>query len=227
MTDPLIAQAFFPEGPDALALIAMGETTAFNIPPVIEPGTKWLYGMSVDWLAQFATRLSGQTLRQLIQERIVTPLGLEKDTFDSFITPAMDPLLAAIHIHPAPEVFIPTPIRLYQAEDAPAPGFAPVGSGCVYATLASFTAYLQTFLDPQKASKLLPIEVWTEAAQDDLAKRGLSLPDPFYETCTPSIAHSWGTYSRAKDGKAMQVGWSLLNMAIDRVEVRCSSSLLV
>jgi CubicO group peptidase (beta-lactamase class C family) len=58
-----------------------GDLTRFvkrlaTVPLLYQPGTRWLYGDSVDVQAALVERLSGQPFRDYVQEHILTPLGM-------------------------------------------------------------------------------------------------------------------------------------------------------
>jgi methyl acetate hydrolase len=54
------------------------------VPLVFDPGTRWQYGYSADWVGRLVETVSGLTLEQYFQRNILEPLGM-KDT--SFIFP--------------------------------------------------------------------------------------------------------------------------------------------
>jgi methyl acetate hydrolase len=49
-------------------------------PLLFEPGDRWLYGTSTDWVGRLVERVSGKTLDEYFRERILGPLGMS-DTF--------------------------------------------------------------------------------------------------------------------------------------------------
>lgn len=49
-------------------------------PLLFDPGTKWEYGISVDWLGKLVERISGENLEQYFHRHIFQPLAME-DTF--------------------------------------------------------------------------------------------------------------------------------------------------
>ena len=53
-------------------------------PLMFEPGTRWEYGTSMDWVGRLVEAASGQTLEEYFQRNILRPLGM-KDT--SYILP--------------------------------------------------------------------------------------------------------------------------------------------
>jgi CubicO group peptidase (beta-lactamase class C family) len=51
-----------------------------SVPLVAQPGTRWIYGLSVDVQARLAEKLSGKPFARLMRERVLDPLGMH-DTF--------------------------------------------------------------------------------------------------------------------------------------------------
>jgi methyl acetate hydrolase len=51
-------------------------------PLMFDPGTRWEYGISTDWLGRIVEKLSGQNLEDYFKTRIFEPLGMK----DSFFT---------------------------------------------------------------------------------------------------------------------------------------------
>jgi methyl acetate hydrolase len=49
-------------------------------PLVFDPGTRWEYGISTDWLGRLVERVSGQSLEDYFHQKIFDPLGMP-DTF--------------------------------------------------------------------------------------------------------------------------------------------------
>jgi methyl acetate hydrolase len=49
-------------------------------PILFDPGSKWEYGISIDWLGKLVERISGQSLEDYFRQHIFEPLGM-MDTF--------------------------------------------------------------------------------------------------------------------------------------------------
>lgn len=52
-----------------------------RVPLVAQPGTRWIYGVSVDVQARLAEKLSGKPFAQLMQERVFDPLGMHDTSY--------------------------------------------------------------------------------------------------------------------------------------------------
>ena len=74
-----IAQAYVEAGIGGDATLAESVPELRDIPLDYQPGTKWVYSISVDIQGYLIEKLSGQTLDTFFQERIFEPLGM-KDT---------------------------------------------------------------------------------------------------------------------------------------------------
>ena len=58
-----------------------GKLAAIKVPLVNDPGVRWEYGMSTDWLGQVIEAVSGQDLESQLRQRIFEPLGMSDTTF--------------------------------------------------------------------------------------------------------------------------------------------------
>ena len=58
-------------------------------PLYFEPGSKWEYGIGIDWLGVMVEEVSGKRLMDFFEEKIFLPLGME-DTFFEFPSEKMD-----------------------------------------------------------------------------------------------------------------------------------------
>jgi CubicO group peptidase (beta-lactamase class C family) len=51
-------------------------------PLVFDPGERWQYGISTDWLGRLIEKVSGQTLDAYLREHVFQPLGMEDTYFN-------------------------------------------------------------------------------------------------------------------------------------------------
>lgn len=87
---------------------------ALQTPLLFDPGTQWEYGSNIDWVGQVIEGITGTTLGQALQTRVLDPLGMKDSTFSP--SPAMRQRQVTMHqrtdgelaatdfILPAPEV---------------------------------------------------------------------------------------------------------------------------
>jgi CubicO group peptidase (beta-lactamase class C family) len=60
---------------------ASGSREMFKAPLIADPGTRWEYGTSVDWLGEVIAAVSGKDLNAYCQDHIFGPLGMTDSTF--------------------------------------------------------------------------------------------------------------------------------------------------
>ena len=60
--------------------IVAGGDAFMKAPLLFDPGTRWEYGISTDWLGKLVEKVSGQTLEAYFKEHVFAPLGMA-DTF--------------------------------------------------------------------------------------------------------------------------------------------------
>ena len=80
-----IAQAYVEAGIGGDATLAESMPQLKNIPLDYQPGTKWVYSISVDVQGYLIERLSGQNLDEFFKEKIFDPLGMSDTAF--FVSP--------------------------------------------------------------------------------------------------------------------------------------------
>ncbi len=51
-------------------------------PLLFDPGARWEYGISVDWLGRLVEKMSGQSLEAYFRQRVFEPLGMEDTYFN-------------------------------------------------------------------------------------------------------------------------------------------------
>src|SRR2546425_10987531 len=59
-----------------------GDDGFLKAPLLFDPGSRWEYGISTDWLGKLVEKVSGQTLEDYFRQHIFQPLGMT-DTFFS------------------------------------------------------------------------------------------------------------------------------------------------
>jgi CubicO group peptidase (beta-lactamase class C family) len=66
-----------------------------KLPLLFDPGERWEYGISIDWVGQTVEKLSGQRLEPYFAEHIFEPLGMRDTSF--ILSPAQRERLAGMH----------------------------------------------------------------------------------------------------------------------------------
>jgi methyl acetate hydrolase len=77
--------------PDILSM----EKASLTKPLMFDPGSRWEYGIGIDWAGQMVETISGMTLGEYFAENITGPLGMTDTAFAH--TPSMLERASAIH----------------------------------------------------------------------------------------------------------------------------------
>jgi CubicO group peptidase (beta-lactamase class C family) len=76
-------------------ILASGHNEAFYAPLMFDPGDRWEYGISIDWVGLLVERISGKSLGTYMQENIFGPLGMTSTGYR--LTPDMEARRVATH----------------------------------------------------------------------------------------------------------------------------------
>jgi len=116
-----------------------GDDGYLKAPLMFDPGSRWEYGISTDWLGKLVEKISGQSLEDYFHQHIFVPLGMT-DTF--FNVPAEKQARVA---------------ALYQRQSdgslqqAPSQPLTPVhffsGGGGLYSTANDYMKFMRTVLN--------------------------------------------------------------------------------
>jgi methyl acetate hydrolase len=108
-------------------------------PLVFEPGERWLYGTSTDWLGRVVEAVSGRPLDEYFRLRILEPLGMA-DTF--YNVPAdKQARLVAVHHRGADGVIVKDAVQ-------PAPTINPIsGGGGLSSTASDYIRFVRMILN--------------------------------------------------------------------------------
>lgn len=136
-----------------------------SMPLVHEPGTKWTYGFSTDWLGLIVEAVSNQKLSVFIQENIFDKCGMTKSTF--FVE---DPL-EVIKVH------VETDEGILRPEKRPSVPYKPRidmgGQGC-FTTIDDFLKFLRVWLNyglsPDTGTRLLKQSTVENAIKNHLSE---------------------------------------------------------
>jgi methyl acetate hydrolase len=109
-----------------------------NAPLLFDPGTRWMYGISTDWLGRLVEHVSGTTLDAYFETEIFEPLGLRDTCFIPHES-AMD-RLAAVQMRGSDRTLTQRPMPLLASD-----GFLSGGGGLV-STAGDYLTFLRALL---------------------------------------------------------------------------------
>lgn len=198
--------------------IATCRNAAFVQPLEFEPGERWQYGISMDWVGKLVEQVSDQALEVYFRENIFAPLGMKDSGF--LIASAQKRRLATFADRQADGRLIPAPFEIPQR-----PEFF-MGGGGAYSTPRDYLAFLQMLLGGGRfngAQVLKPATVARMMVNQigDLNVHEMRTAQPGYSNSFdqfPDQPHKWGlsfdiNTRRGPDGRAAgSISWAgLLN----------------
>jgi len=115
-----------------------GDDGFLKAPLLFDPGSRWEYGISTDWLGKLVEKVSGQTLEDYFRQHIFQPLGMT-DTFFN-VPPEKQARVVALHqrqddgsfLEPPPQPF--TSVRFFS------------GGGGLYSTASDYLKFERMLL---------------------------------------------------------------------------------
>ncbi|MCP3911961.1 MAG: beta-lactamase family protein [Actinomycetia bacterium] len=168
------------------------EKQALGVPLMFDPGTRWEYGIGIDWAGQMIETVSALTLGEFLAENLTGPLGMTDTGFAH--TPAMLERAAAIHAR-TPDGSL-TPIDLPAPEN---PEFE-MGGGGMHGTMGDYARFIGMMLNDGELDGTRVLNPDTVAAMSanqigDLRVQPLLTENPgFSEDAEffPGSPKSWG-----------------------------------
>jgi CubicO group peptidase (beta-lactamase class C family) len=120
------------------------QNAALTTPLLFDPGERWFYGISIDWVGKMVEAVSGQRLGAYLQGNVLAPLGMTSTAFK--ITPAMRERLAKIHQRGDDDKLVPQ----MELELPQEPEFE-MGGGGLYSTAGDYLKFVRMILNRGKA----------------------------------------------------------------------------
>jgi len=118
---------------------ATGKLVTIRMPLVFDPGDRWLYGISIDWVGRLVEAISGQPLDAYFRDKIFTPLGMKDSGYQP--TAEQRARQARLHTRQADGGLTLQPLETVPA----APEFWSAG-GPLYSTGRDYLTFLQALL---------------------------------------------------------------------------------
>ena len=107
-------------------------------PLMFEPGTRWAYGGSIDYVGRMVEIAGGQDIGKYFREHITGPLGMDDTAFA--VSDGQRARQAGLHVREADGRLVPQP------PEKPKPS-APSGGGSIYSTAPDYLTLLQALLN--------------------------------------------------------------------------------
>jgi len=166
---------------------------ALTTPLLFDPGERWEYGISIDWIGKMVEAVSGQKLDRYLQDNVLGPLGMKDTSFK--LSSSQRARLASVHQRDGKGAL--TPIEFALPED---PEFF-MGGGGLYGTARDYLAFTQMIAQggSLNGKQLLRRETVDLMAQNHIAP----LDIPAVKTAMPDLSNDVELFP------GMRKGWGL------------------
>lgn len=114
-----------------------GRLAGLAMPLTFDPGTRWQYGISIDWVGRMVEAVSGEDLESYFQAHIFGRLGMRDTGY--LVRPHMQPRLAIVHARTSDG------LQPLQLDATPPREFYPGGGG-LYSTAGDYLTFLRMLL---------------------------------------------------------------------------------
>jgi CubicO group peptidase (beta-lactamase class C family) len=168
------------------------QNAALTIPMMSDPGTRWEYGINIDFVGKAIEAVTGTRLDAYLRDNIFAPLGMNDTGFK--ITDAMRQRLVGMHARTEDGSLAPIPFELEQN-----PEFH-MGGGGLYGTAADYITFNQMILNQGRGNgnQVLKPETVALMGQNhigDLTMGKMVTVMPIYTNDVdlfPDIVKKWG-----------------------------------
>ncbi len=165
---------------------------SLKTPLMFDPGTKWHYGVGIDWAGIILERVTKSTLADYFAEHLLEPLGMIDTGF--ICTPNMLERKAALHLRTPDSSFMS-----FQMPPAENPEFDSGGGG-LFSTMSDYARFMRMILNDGEfeGTRVLGAETVAQMATNnmgDIRVTGLKSANPaFFSDCEfyPGVPKSWG-----------------------------------
>lgn len=168
------------------------QNVALKTPIMSDPGTRWEYGINIDFVGKAVEAASGKRLDAYLRDHMFTPLGMNDTAFK--ITDNMRQRLVATHARGEDGSLAPIPFEIEQN-----PEFH-MGGGGLYSTAGDYIKFTQMILNKGRGNgnQLLKLETVALMGQNhigDLTIGKMTTVAPMYTNDVdlfPDIVKKWG-----------------------------------
>jgi methyl acetate hydrolase len=190
------------------------QNVALKTPIMSDPGTRWEYGINIDFVGKAVEAASGKRLDAYLRDHMFTPLGMNDTAFK--ITDNMRQRLVATHARGEDGSLAPIPFEIEQN-----PEFH-MGGGGLYSTAADYIKFTQMILNKGRGNgnqvlKPETVESMSKNHIGDLTIGKMTTVAPMYTNDVdlfPDIVKKWGlsflinTAKTAEGRSAGSLAWA-------------------
>jgi methyl acetate hydrolase len=158
-------------------------------PLLFEPGERWHYGTSTDWLGRLVEKISGLSLEDYFRQRIFTPLGMP----DTFYFVPKDKVARLVTVNRR----LSDGSLVKESQQPPTSGFTPIGGGGLSSTASDYIRFTRAFLNggELEGARVLSSSTVALMGQNQIGTLGV----PALKTAMPERSEDFSFISDGRD----------------------------
>ncbi|QWG18347.1 beta-lactamase family protein [Bradyrhizobium sediminis] len=169
-----------------------GLNASLRVPLMTDPGTRWEYGINIDWAGKAVEAASGQRLDAYLRDHLFAPLGMTDTAFK--IGDAQRQRLVGVHARGADGSLTTIPFEVEQNPEFHA------GGGGLYATAADYIKFTQMILNKGRGNgnQVLKPETIAAMGENHIGELNMTGLTSYMAPLTndvdffPDIVKKWG-----------------------------------
>ena len=166
---------------------------ALDIPLAFDPGSRWDYGIGIDWAGKMLEAASGQSLGAYFRDNLFAPLGMDSTAFR--LTDEMRGRMAKVHARLGEREF-----ELQMELEIPQEPEFEMGGGGLYSTIGDYAKFVRMILnkgaaDGQQVLKSETVEMMSVNQMGDCRVSLLKSAVPEFSNDAeffPGLEKGWG-----------------------------------
>ena len=189
MWNPLMARYMRESG---IPAARTGLLASLKAPLTFDPGTRWQYGINIDWIGRMIEAVSGEDLESYFQNHLFGPLGMRDSSFK--ISPSMQERRVTRHQR-APD----GSLSVSPVDPNPNPEFWPGGGG-LFSTGPDYIRFLRALLNAGEldGARILRPETVADMGRNHMGHLRMEVMPTQNPTVTnnvdpfPTVPKGWG-----------------------------------
>jgi CubicO group peptidase (beta-lactamase class C family) len=158
-------------------------------PLLFEPGERWHYGTSTDWLGRLVEKVSGASIEDYFQQHIFAPLGMSDTSY--FVPKDKGSRLTTVERRKADGSIVKNAIQPLTS------GFTPIGGGGLSSTASDYIRFTRMFLNGGEldGARILAAKSVAEMGQNHIGALGV----PALKTALPEYSNDFSFIANGRD----------------------------
>jgi CubicO group peptidase (beta-lactamase class C family) len=159
------------------------------VPLIFDPGERWLYSTSTDWVGRLVEKVSGKPLEDYFQEYVLKPLGMKDTSY--FVAKEKEARLVTVNRRLADGSFVKDQVQPATS------GFTPIGGGGLTSTASDYLRFTRALLNGGELDGARILQAGTVALMEQNHIGALGVPAQ--KTAIPARSEDFSFIAAGRD----------------------------